>query len=197
MLTLALLAAATAATATDPALDEYARIAPGIYSTEAQHRADSRYDIAEAHVTRIWPERTDGVWLYQEQAILNREGMTQEQARAAPYFQRVARIARTADGRLRRDNYVLTEPKAVAGRPEAIIPAMLGPAGCHNILERVAAGYWTARTETCANGYKGAVEMRSLSVQTERVYANWDRGFDAKGERVWGPSDGGYIFEKR
>jgi hypothetical protein len=196
MFTLALLAAAAAATA-DPALAEYARIAPGVYSTAGQHAADPRYDIVEAHVTRIWPERTDGVWLYQEQAILNRAGMRPDEARAAPYFQRVARIARTADGGLRRDNYVLTDATAVAGKPEAITPAMLGPAGCHNILERVAAGYWTARTEGCANGYKGAVEMRSQSVQTDTVYANWDRGFDASGAPVWGPADGGYVFVKK
>jgi len=197
MLMFALLAAATAATPPDPLLADYARIAPGLYTSETQHATDPRYDIVEAHVTRIWPERTDGVWLYQEQAIINRAGMTPEQARAAPYFQRVARIARTADGTLRRDNFVLTDARAVAGKPEAITPAMLGPAGCHNVLERVAAGYWTARTDGCANGYKGAVEMRSLSVQTETVYANWDRGFDAKGARVWGPADGGYVFVKK
>lgn len=198
MFALTLLAAVSAAAApADPMLADYARIATGSYTSEAQHRADPRYDIVEAQVTRIWPERTDGVWLYQEQAIVNRPGMSPEQARAAPYFQRVARIARAADGTLRRDNYALTDPKAVVGKPGAITPAMLGPAGCHNVLERVAAGYWTARTVNCANGYKGAVEMRSLSVQTETVYANWDRGFDAQGARVWGPADGGYVFVKK
>lgn len=197
MLTVALLAAAAAAATPDPLLADYARIAPGAYTSEAQHRADPRYDIVEAQVTRIWPERTDGIWLYQEQAIINRPGITPEAARAAPYFQRVARIARGPDGRIIRDNHVLTDPKAVVGRPEAITPAMLGPAGCHNVLERVATGHWTARTEACANGYKGAVEMRSMSVQTETVYANWDRGFDANGARVWGPADGGYIFVRK
>ena len=28
-------------------------------------------------------------------------------------------------------------------------------------------------------------------------YVNWDRGFDAEGAHVWGPADGGYIFEKK
>lgn len=195
MLELTVLLAAAASA--DPALAEYAALAPGSYTTAAQAARDPRYDTVEAEVVRIWPDRTDGVWVYQEQAIINREGLTPAQAKAQPYFQRVGHIHRGADGRLRRDNYSLKAPKAFVGRGAALTPADLGPAGCHNILERVAAGFWTARTETCANGYTGAVEMRSLSVQTADTYANWDRGFAADGTRVWGPADGGYIFVKK
>jgi hypothetical protein len=195
MIAIALLMATTAS-APDAALVEYARLAPGRYTTAAQAARDPRYDVVEAEVVRIWPERSDGIWIYQEQAIINREGMTAAQAKAQPYFQRVGHVHRAADGRLRRDNYVLKAPKAFIGRGTALTPADLGPAGCHNILERVAEAFWTARTEQCANGYKGATEMRSISVQTADTYANWDRGFAGDGRQVWGPADGGYIFVK-
>jgi hypothetical protein len=146
---------------------------------------------------RIWPERGDGVWLYQEQAILSRDGMTPAQAKARPYFQRVGHVYRTSDGRIRRDNYAIRDAARFVGKPSAITLADLGPAGCHNILERAAAGHWTGRTEDCRNGYKGAVTMKSLAVYTANTYANWDRGFAADGRQVWGPAEGGYIFERK
>jgi hypothetical protein len=182
--------------AADPALEEYARLTSGSYTSAAQAAADPRYDIVEAEIVRLWPERSDGVWVYQEQAIINRPGLTTAQAKAAPYFQRVGHIHRK-DGRLIRDNYSLKDPKRFVGNPAAITPADLAEAGCHNLLDRVAPGYWIARTEGCRNGYKGAVEMRSVSVHTADAYANWDRGFAADGSRVWGPVDGGYVFRKK
>jgi len=196
-LALAMAAGALGTGSGDPALEEYARIAPGSYTTAAQAARDDRYDTVEAEVVRIWPERTDGVWLYQEQAIINRKDLTPAQAKAQPYFQRVARVHREKDGRLRRDNHVITNAKAFTGKPATLRFEHLGPAGCHNLLERVAEGHWTARTENCANSYKGAAEMRSVSVQTADTYANWDRGFSADGKHVWGPTDGGYIFVKK
>lgn len=181
----------------DPALEEYARLAPSSYTTAAQAKRDSRYNVVEAEVVRIWPERTDGLWFYQEQAILNRAGLSTAQAKAQPYLQRIARVHRETDGRLRRDNHVIRNAAAFVGRPSALKFEDLGPAGCHNRLERVAEGYWMARTENCANSYKGAIELRSISVQTADTYANWDRGFAADGKPVWGPTDGGYIFVKK
>ena len=60
----------------------------------------------------------------------------------------------------------------------------------------MAAGHWIGRTESCANNYKGAAFMQSLSIAEHDLYANWDRGFDAAGNRVWGPANGGYVFRR-
>jgi hypothetical protein len=107
-MTLLLLAMATL----DPQLEEYAAVATGRFSSVAQHRRDARYDEVEARVVRIWPDREDGLWLYQEQAIVNRPGMTRLQALATPYFQFVARIVPLKRGSFRRDNFRL-----LANRP--------------------------------------------------------------------------------
>ena len=185
------------AAAPDPALADYAARAPGRFSTAAQHRADPRYDEVEARIVRIWPERTDGAWFYQEQAIVNQPGLTPDQARARPYFQFVGRVVALGDGVLRRDNYRVRDPGRFAGANIAsLTPADLGEAGCHNRIERVGAGAFIGRTESCANAYRGAVSMRSLSITMGDVYLNWDRGFDAEGRRVWGPEWGGYRFER-
>ena len=139
----------------DENLTDYASIAMGTFSSEAQHREDPRYDWAEAHLVRIWPTRTDGVWLYQEQTIINREGMTPEQARKAPYFQFVARITLLSTGVLRRDNFRVLEGSRWLGlragdpRGAKMSPMDLAPASCHNRIEKVSAGVYIGRTESC------------------------------------------------
>jgi hypothetical protein len=181
---------------------DYAATAPGTFSSAAQHAADPRYDHVEARIVRIWPERTDGVWLYQEQAIINVPGVAPADARRKPYFQFVARVTPLGDGLLRRDNFRVRDGAAwlamTSGdaRLSTLTPADLAPASCHNRMERVSPGYWTGRTESCTNAYKGATYMVSLSITTRDHYVNWDRGFDAAGTRIWGPADGGYVFDR-
>jgi hypothetical protein len=183
-------------------LEDYAAAAIGMFSTQAQHEADARYDEVEARIVRIWPERTDGLWLYQEQAVLTRVGMSREAARSAPYFQRIGHVRVREDGLLVRDNYPLVEAGRFVGLGAAgyagpvPAPADLGPAGCANIIQPIAAGHFVARTENCANSYRGAVSMLSLAITTPDTYANWDRGFDGAGQRVWGPESGGYVFRR-
>ncbi len=216
MLTLAsalLLAAAQTAPAPAPAapLSETAGMAlaaaygdqvTGRFSSAAQHAADPRYDVVEARIVRIWPDRTDGIWLYQEQAIINQDGRTPEQARARPYFQFVARIAPLANGVLRRDNFrVLDGGKWVGmtaddARLAALGAADLAEASCHNRIELVSRGHWVSQTESCANAYRGAAYMTSRSLTTPDRFVNWDRGFTADGQHVWGPRAGGYIFDR-
>lgn len=205
MLPLILLAAAVAAgtPVTDPAV-EYTATAAGQFSSVAQHRADPAYDEIEARIVRIWPDRTDGVWLYQEQAIVSAPGLTLSpvEARRQPYFQFVARIVVIAPGVLRRDNFRVRDGAAWLARQPGdarlakLTPADLLPPSCHNRLERISAGRWIGRTESCANGYKRAASMLSLSITTPDEYVNWDRGFDAAGQRLWGPAAGGYIFRR-
>ena len=51
---------------------------------------------------RIWKERTDGDWLYVEQAMAN--------AQQTPYRQRVYRLSQTGSDTFRSDVYLLPEP---------------------------------------------------------------------------------------
>ncbi len=191
------------ATAADALLETYAATSVGLFSTAAQHSGDARYDLAEAVIARIMPDSADGVWLYQEQSVVSRPGMTMDAARTAPYFQRIGHIVQLPDGRLRRDNHVIKDParfiglgrKGYAG-PQPTL-ADVGDAGCHNIITPIATGHFTATTENCRNSYKGAATMVSLAVITPDTYANWDRGFDAAGLRVWGPVAGGYVFRRQ
>jgi len=194
---LTLIAAAMLQPPVDPVLADYEATVTGRFSSAAQHRRDRSYDEVEARIVRIWPERTDGLWLYQEQAIVNAPGMTREQALARPYFQFVARIVPLEGGVLRRDNFRVREPgRFVGANVGALQHGDLMEASCHNRIERVSAGWYLGRTESCANRYRGAVFMESRSVSTRDAYVNWDRGFDAQGRRLWGPEAGGYVFDR-
>jgi hypothetical protein len=185
------------APAPDPVLSDYAATVVGRFSSAAQHRRDPSYDEVEARVVRIWPERTDALWLYQEQAIVNVPGLTREQALARPYFQFVARVVPLGDGSFRRDNFRVREGARFAGaRVAGLQQSDLMEASCHNRIDRIGAGWYLGRTESCANRYRGAVFMESLSVSTPTTYVNWDRGFDAQRRRIWGPERGGYIFDR-
>lgn len=189
------------AVSADPVLNDYSTAIVGSFTSAAQSREDERYDAVEAEVVRIWPDRTDGIWIYQEQAIVGGAGAPQGASKNRPYFQRIGHIRRLPDGRLRRDNYVLKDPRRfvglgrLQGTPEPRFED-LGSAGCHNIIERVAQGHYVGRTEGCRNSYKGAVTMTSIAITTPERYLNWDRGFDAAGKRLWGPESGGYVFDK-
>lgn len=182
---------------------EFAALTSGSFTTAAQAKEDAAYAEVEAEVVRIWPDRTDGIWMYQEQAIISYEGKAAPGAKSRPYFQRIFRLMTTGDKILVRENYELADPKIAVGAyktPEklaGITPKDLILGGCANRIERVAKGYWRANITTCANTYRDATHMTSLSVYTSDTLANWDRGFDATGKVVWGPEGGGYIFKRK
>jgi hypothetical protein len=199
---LTLLALQAAVPAEIPLAEAYAAQVVGSYSSIAQHRADPRYDEVEARVIRIWPERTDGVWLYQEQAIVNQPNTDAAIARSRPYFQFVARVTPLGNGLLRRDNFRVSDRARWVGmtagdaRLASLSPADLEAASCHNRIELISPGYWTGRTESCTNSYRGAAYMESRSISTPTGFINWDRGFSVGGEHVWGPRWGGYVFDR-
>jgi hypothetical protein len=186
-----------AAAPVDAEVEEYAGLVTGHFTSLAQHKADDRYGEVEADVTRIWPEKTDGIWLYQEQAFLTGTKLTRAEAKKTPYFQRIVHIYRADDGRIGRDVYSLTDPKAMVGMPRPFTSADLGEKGCPTQVERVAAKYYLTLREDCPNSWKGAVRLSSRNVTTPEGYANWDRGMDANGKQVWGPDAGGYIFLRK
>ncbi len=202
LIALALALALQATPAEMPLADTYAGNVTGQFSSAVQHRADARYDEVEARIIRIWPERTDGVWLYQEQAIITVAGVDAATARSRPYFQFVGRIVPLGNGLLRRDNFRVSVGARWVGmatgdaRLASLSPSDLAPASCHNLIELVSPGHWTGRTESCANGYRGATYMRSISLATPDRYVNWDRGFAADGSHIWGPRWGGYVFDR-
>lgn len=188
---------------TDPA-SEFAAIAAGSWTSREQS-VDPRYDWVESETVRILAHRTDGVWLYQENAILasSSDEVPSADAKDRPYFQIVIQLQSIGPEAVHSTTYRIETPEARAGarglwksEGEGFDASWIGGAACMNEQKRVAEGFWTGEAH-CPNTYKGAVKVDSRSIRTPDSYVNWDRGFDAEGQYVWGPVSGGYIFLRK
>ncbi|MDX2147308.1 MAG: chromophore lyase CpcT/CpeT [Planctomycetota bacterium] len=176
----------------------------GSFSSAEQAASDPEYRDIRLEVVRIWPERSDGVWLYVEQAAAA--------ALERPYRQRVYRLTTEEAGRVRSDIFLLPgEALAWAGawrepaRFSALTPDALKPrAGCSVFLmqsDPTAAGSapsWTGGTigADCPSELGGAKYATTKVTVRDGELLSWDQGFDASGAQVWGATKGGYIFRR-
>ena len=185
-----------------PAADPSSRLAKlaaqltrSFHST-AQAEADSTYFDIRLQAAPIWTERSDGPWLYVEQAAAS--------ALERPYRQRVYRLEGGGADGLRSVMYELPgDPVAFAGAFRDAAPlASLEPAdllplpGCTVHLN--AAGdariSGSTREDECGTQWGDAVYATSEVTLTPEWMESWDRGYDADGNQVWGATKGPYRF---
>jgi hypothetical protein len=179
----------------DPDLDRLATWMSGRFSSAAQAETDPEYLDVRLTVTPIWTDRSDGRWLYVEQAL----GASLDR----PYRQRVYRVVRGEDGSLESRVYLLPDPAAYVGagadpsRFAALSRERLVPRnGCTVVLRPdgpdAFAGSTTGRA--CPSELRGAAYATSEVRVTADALRSWDRGFDAEGKQVWGAEKGPYLF---
>jgi CpeT protein len=172
-----------------------ARLA-GSFSSEAQSKVDPEFFDVRLYTTPIWTSRTDGPWLYVEQAMAT--------ALERPYRQRVYRLIDRGDGSVESFVYELPNPRARIGAwsdparfesdsPEALVPR----AGCSIVLRR-SADAWVGATHErdCESSMRGASYATSEVVLRDDGLDTWDRGFDDAGKQVWGATKGAYQFRR-
>jgi len=183
--------------------EELTQLTVGSFSTLQHAIENSGYGVAEAEIVQIWQDRDDGVWFYQEQAFLGESAETIDPAKKdAPYFARVINSTEIETGVVRRTVHKLKNPESARGgwRNPALFDGIsvddLAPSECAITVTRIAKNFWRSESEKCPNAYKGAAYALSLGIVTDDGYANWDRGFSSKGDVVWGPTMGGYVFRR-
>jgi hypothetical protein len=169
----------------------------GSFSSAKQAAADSNYYDIRLRMVLIWPQRTDGVWLYVEQAAAS--------SLDRPYRQRVYRLTAPAPGTFVSDVYTIDDPLRFAGawRNDAHL-ASLSPDsltlrdGCAVWLERLRDGSFAGatRADGCASTLRGARYATSEVVITGAGIESWDRGWDENGNQVWGATGGAYRFDR-
>lgn len=168
----------------------------GLFTSAPQAARDESYQVVEFRAARIWPDRADGHWVYSEQQV----GGT-----PAPYRQRIQRYFRDDADEIRLRVYTLPDVEQLIGawrepgRLDAVPMASLNAEeGCDNLYRATPDGDYEGSTieQDCRNNWRGAAYMRSVSRVTAEGFVNWDRGFTAQGEHVWGPTGGGYEFTK-
>jgi len=169
----------------------------GSFSSADQAQSDTSYLDIRLEMTPIWAGRTDGCWLYVEQATAAKLDR--------PYRQRVYRLSRTNDTAVQSEVFTLQEPLRFAGAwkdPQEFDPltpdSLLKKDGCAIILRPSGDSAFIGSTvgRDCPSDLRGAVYATSEVVITSTFLLSWDRGFDSTGVQVWGATQGGYRFIK-
>jgi hypothetical protein len=182
-----------------PSLEHLAGCLQGSFDNAEQAVADrENFQDIRLEIVRIWPERTDGIWLYVEQA----EAASLER----PYRQRVLHLTALPDGRFLSSTSTFENPlrfavawkqpsRFLALRPEDLETRP----GCDVVLTAEDHGVYRGGTtaKACASRLRGASYATTEVTVADRTMTSWDRGYDAQDRRVWGPVRGGYVFRKR
>jgi hypothetical protein len=178
-------------------LDRLVSWMAGSFSSQQQAAADSSYFDIRLEMVQIWPERTDGHWLYVEQAASS----TPEQ----PYRQRVYHVIQPDDSTFASSVFELAEPARFVGAwrtPqlfEPLTPSSLLPrTGCTIFMTAEGDSAFVGRTveQDCLSSLRGASYATSEVRIAETVLFSWDRGWDSTDTQVWGAEKGGYLFKK-
>jgi len=184
-------------TATTIALERVATLLTGTFSSADQALADKNYRNTTLHAVRIWPDRTDGPWLYVEQAIA--EALDQ------PYRQRVYQLALAADGTVETRVFTLDDPIRATGAWRKTTPLSdLTPTritfneGCSVFFRAMPDGSFLGAThgDGCASDLRGATHATTEATLSSDQIVWWERGFNASGRQVWGSATGGYVFKR-
>lgn len=170
----------------------------GSFSSEEQAKSDSNYFNIELEMVQIWKDRTDGPWIYIEQAVA--------ESKNKPYRQRVYRLKEQSDGKIESIVYTIPDPQRFAGDYKKDFPlvrltpdSLTRKEGCKVVLYRADIGYFEGSTvdKNCPSELRGASYATSEVMIDKDKLISWDRGFDENGRQVWGAEEGGYIFKKK
>jgi len=181
------------------AIDVLQRFMTGTFSSEAQHQSDPEnfFDI-HLHMTPIWENRSSLTerWLYVEQASA--------QALDKPYRQRVYRLAAVGGNQVRSEVFEFADGKPLvhAGKwqaPQAFDALerkdIVAREGCALLLTYDGSIFKGATDgQSCLTDFRGAKYTTSEAIISPAGLLTWDRGWNAKGEQVWGATKGGYNF---
>ncbi len=170
----------------------------GAFSSEKLAQKDTAYFHIILCMKPVWQHKDDGYWLYVEQSVYsNAEN---------PYRQRVYHLSLSEDR------------KSIVSRVYEIKDPQRFTGGCHDsdLLQKISDEDLTDRPgcelyltktnddvyegstpeNTCFSSWRGASYVTSDAwIDAEKVIT-WDRGWNENHEQVWGPEDGGYIFDK-
>lgn len=170
----------------------------GSFSSQEQAQADTNFYDIRLHMVPIWPERTEGKWLYVEQAVADHQDK--------PYRQRVYLLTQVNDSTFKSTVYSFNDPLRFSGEWQKNTP--LTNMTPDSLIERERCSIFLVKKEkdnvfvgstvekNCVSSLRGASYATSEVIITEAGLSTWDRGFNENGEQVWGSTKGGYIFIK-
>lgn len=169
----------------------------GSFSSEEQSKQDSSYFHIILHMKQVWTSKTDGFWLYVEQAVAA--------ARNKPYRQRIYHVYKQDDTTFVSKVYEMKNPSQYIGAWEdesklqsLSTDSLIDRQGCAIYLHKNKDGnfYGSTPGKECLSSLRGATYATSEAVIYADRLETWDRGWNKEDKQVWGAVKGGYIFKK-
>jgi len=169
----------------------------GSFSSAAQAAQDSAFFSINLEMNPIWPQHTDAMYLYVEQAVSTKL--------EAPYRQRVYRITQLTQSEYSSEVFELPNAQRFIQKgntPEvfdALTPdSLVVREGCAVYLSKVSGKEFSGstRADQCKSSLYGAAYATSKVQVFKDKIISWDQGWDDSGEQVWGAEKGGYIFDR-
>lgn len=181
----------------DHELNQFVDLLHGTFSSEAQSKEDTTYFNISLVMVPIWKERTDGQWMYVEQAMATKLDK--------PYRQRVYRLRHPGENTFTSDIYTIKNALSYAGLQndktklqKLSIDSLELKDGCTVTMIKnndVYAGGTDGKS--CPSDLRGAKYATTKITMKKGELISWDQGFDANDKQVWGATKGGYIFIKK
>ncbi|MFN5246051.1 MAG: chromophore lyase CpcT/CpeT [Ignavibacteria bacterium] len=178
----------------DPALQEFARMLIGEFSSKEQSLQDTTYLNIHLSMSRIWDEDKSAIWLYVEQAM--------DAKREKPYRQRVYKLNHPRKDIFTSEIYTLKNQERFIGlqndptKRTMITPDMIELKDGCTVTMNKSIGIYIGGTDAdkCPSDLRGASYATTKIILKENMLESWDQGFDKNGVQVWGATKGGYIF---
>lgn len=178
---------------TDKNLEPLVSLMVGRFSSAQQADKDSTYFNISLVTVPVMQGRTDGFWMYVEQAL--------SKSRYRPYRQRVYQV-QYRSGYWTTSIYLLKNPDFWINAQDDTFrlnrmrtDSLVKRNGCDITLRRNNRTF-SGKTEysTCPSEVRGAVFATSeVTLQKDKL-VSWEKGFSPDGKQVWGAEKGGYIF---
>lgn len=181
----------------DPNLLQLIDWMTGEFDTSEQADQDAAYENITLKMTRVWEDKPNGAWIYTEQAEASKPD--------EPFLQRMYFLSNITEDEYSADVYEFPKPEDVKGAWKN--PAKLGDltlfdlnhlSGCTVVIFYDGFQYGgQTRTGACKSERDDTAYTTSELTVLSSELKLWNRGFDADGNRVWGPGDGPHIFKKK
>jgi CpeT/CpcT family (DUF1001) len=179
-------------------LATFQQLMAGKYNSQAQSMADTNYFNISLVMIPIWKDRTDGKWLYVEQAMATKLDK--------PYRQRVYHLQHPSRNIFTSDIYTIKDAMSFAGAQnddakmqKLSFDKIELKEGCTVTLNTNGNNEYTGGTtlDHCPSDLRGAKYATTKITMKNGELISWDQGFDATGKQVWGAVKAGYIFVKQ
>ncbi len=169
----------------------------GSFNSYQQAITNDAFYNTTLEVHPIWQERTDGHWLYIEQALANQQHQ--------PYRQRIYQLKSLGKGKYEMVVYKIPQPERLINQwDNTIIFEQLSPEvlelrdGC-SLFMHLENGVFKGETVegSCESHLRGAAYATSKVMVYKDSLKFIDKGFDKNGQLLWGDNDQAYVLKKQ